>query len=388
MGFFTYRKILLVVLLSVIFISCKRDNRPEWTPPRQPDEEIGFFTGMDMSYQSFLEDYDVEYLDSNGETISDLFQYIANNGVNLIRVRLFHTPSQSDPVVWHSNLEEVKQLCREIEDSGNNILLDFHYSDTWADPGKQYAPAAWEGLEFGEVNDSVYSYTKYVLNELIQQNTLPYMVQIGNETNPGFIWDYGRLGENYSNMDNFAALVNSAQNAIDEIKEETGKDVYSMVHYAGIEYSNQYFEKVAAAGARFDIIALSWYHLWHTKDIGIVRDKMLELYQNHGKPIMIVETNYPWTLGWNDHTNNWVGEESQLLEGYPATPEGQKKYLQDLVDMVKDIPKGHGLGVVWWAPDLVAFDGAQSTNGSFMENLTTFDFDNRALPVMDVFRNN
>jgi arabinogalactan endo-1,4-beta-galactosidase len=343
---------------------------------------------MDLSYQSFLEDYDVQYLDKNGERIGNLFTFLGNNGVDIIRVRLFHTPGQDDQVVYHSRLAEVKLLCQEIVASGNKIMLDFHYSDTWADPGKQYAPEAWEGFSFDAVKDSVYNYTKYVLNQLKQQNTLPYMVQIGNETNPGFIWEYGRLGNNYSNMENFVTLINRAQDAIDEVKEETGEEIYSIVHYAGMEGGDYYFKQVTDAGARFDIIGLSHYHLWHTKDMDLVRSMVNKLYNSNKKPVMIVETNYPFTLGWNDWTTNWVGEENQLIPEYPATPEGQKRYLEDLVDIMKDIPNDFGLGIVWWAPDLVAFDGPESTNGSFMENLTTFDFDNKELPVMDVFRQN
>jgi arabinogalactan endo-1,4-beta-galactosidase len=378
----------LLTLVALAFLSCKKDSSPDWTPPEPPANELGFFTGMDMSYQSFLEEYNVQYLDKDGNPIDNLYGFLNNNGVNLIRVRLFHTPGQEDQLVYHSRLSEVKKLCLEIKASGNRIMLDIHYSDSWADPGKQYAPTVWNGLSLEVVKDSVYRYTKFVLDELSAQNTLPYMVQIGNETNPGFIWEYGRLGNNYSNMKNFVALINRAQEAIEDTRQETGEEIYSVVHYAGMNYSDYYFKQVIDAGASFDIMGLSYYHLWHTKDLDVVESTLTKLYNHNKKPVMIVETNYPFTLGWNDWTNNLVGEESQLIPGFPATPEGQKKYLEELVGIMKRIPDGFGAGVIWWAPDLVAFDGPESTSGSFMENLTTFDFDNRELPVMDVFRNN
>jgi arabinogalactan endo-1,4-beta-galactosidase len=113
---------------------------------------------------------------------------------------------------------------------------------------------------------------------------------------------------------------------------------------------------------------------------------MNELATTFQKPIMIVETSYAFTLGWNDWTNNVIGLESQLLPAYPATPEGQKAFFLKLVQMVENIPNKLGKGVVWWAPDMVAFNGPESTSGSSFENLCVFDFDNKVLPVMEVFK--
>jgi arabinogalactan endo-1,4-beta-galactosidase len=380
----------LLIFIAASLTSCKKDDPagPAPSPPDTPRESIGFYTGMDLSYQSYLESYDVVYRDSEGNAIDDLFGFVKDNGVDLVRVRLFYDPDPADQVVYHSNLNKVKELCAKIASPGNKILLDFHYSDFWADPGKQITPQAWQGLGIDAVSDSVYAYTRRVLVTLNGQNTLPYMVQIGNETNPGFLWDYGSIGSNYENKDGFVMLVNRAQDAIDEIEAITGETIYSMVHYAGVLNADSYFTNVFEGQGRFDIIGLSHYFLWHSKDLEAVETALHDIAANQEKPLMIVETFYPWTLDWNDWTHNWVGEEGQLIPGYPATPAGQSEYFERMVEMVYQVPGGMGLGIIWWAPDLVAFDGPQSANGSFMENLTTFDFDNKGLPVFDVFRNN
>jgi len=379
-----YLLFLLVFVLSLVS-SCKED-KTNWDTPGTPQETIGFYTGMDLSYQSFLDPYQVPYKDEAGNEVGDLFDFTAKNGVSLVRIRLFHTPEPDDPVVFSSNFQEVKKLCLRITDAGSKILLDLHFSDFWADPGKQNAPEAWQELEFDEVVDSVYDYTHFILSELRLQNTLPFMVQIGNETNPGFVWEYGRIGNNYTNKQSFVALVNSAQDAIDDLEKETGKTIYSMVHYAGVLSSDAYFTNVFEYKGRFDIIGLSHYLLWHSKDLNQVEAALSYLSINQKKPVMIVEMFYPWTLEWNDWTHNWVGNEDQLIEGYPATPAGQAEFYERMTKMVMNLPEGRGIGTIWWAPDLVAFNGPQSTSGSFMENLTTFDFDNEALPVFEVFR--
>jgi len=221
------------------------------------------------------------------------------------------------------------------------------------------------------------------------QNVIPMIVQIGNETNSGFLWDHGKLwiGPN-DNWPNYVALVNSATQAIDEIEAESRIEIKSMIHIAGTDVAYNYFGKMIEYNANFDMIGLSHYHNWHTKDLNALQSGLNQLAATYGKPIMIVETRYPFTLGWNDWTHNVVGLEEHLIPGFPATPEGQKSYFDNFVQILKDVPNHKGKGFVWWAPDMVAFDGPQSSNGSSMENVTTWDFENKALPVFDVFRDN
>lgn len=343
-----------------------------------------FYTGMDLSYQTLLEDFNVKYYNDAGEPVPSLLEFVRNNGVNLIRVRLFHTPSGSDAGVQSCDFPRVLELCKKVKATGNKLLLDLHYSDSWADPGNQSVPAAWAGLSFEVLKDSVYQYTKWVLERLDANNALPDMVQIGNETNSGFLWNYGRVWNEFdNNWGNYAQLINSAVQAVKEMEEP----ISTIIHVAGPVGRQAFFDKLLAQNAEFDIIGLSYYSYFHTQNLDLVQSEMNQLAAKYGKPILIAETNYPWTLEWDDWTNNIVGLPEHLTPGFPATPEGQKAYTGKIVEMLKNIPDGKGIGFVWWAPDMVAFNGPQSSEGSAFENLATFDFTHKALPVFEVFRN-
>jgi len=379
-----------LVLISTLFVfsMCKKDEPVPFPPfPDPVESDTSFYTGMDLSYQPFLKPYNVDYKGASGNSVGNLLDYCKTNGVNLIRVRLFHSPNPANAVLNASSLENVLNYCQQIQQSGNNILLDIHFSDTWADPGNQTTPAAWAGKAFETVNDSVYTYTKFVLNKLKSVNALPVIVQIGNETNSGFLWNYGKVwGDFESNWPNYASMINNANKAIAQVSDESGKKIKSMVHIANPVGASGFYAKLKANGAQYDMIGLSYYPKWHSKDLNEVQSSLNELATTFQKPIMIVETNYAFTLGWNDWTNNAIGLDNQLLPAYPATPEGQKAFFEKMVQMMEAIPNSLGKGVIWWAPDMVAFDGPESTNGSAFENLSVFDFDNKALPVMEVFK--
>ncbi|MGB0522744.1 MAG: glycoside hydrolase family 53 protein [Flammeovirgaceae bacterium] len=366
-------KVLLIFSL-LVFSSCKDDEL-------SPNESV-FYTGMDLSYQPMLEKKGVTYFNQNGTAI-ELLPFLNTQGVELIRLRLWHTPSTT-----HSSLQEVIAYSKRVKQAGMDVLLDIHYSDTWADPGHQTIPQAWEGLTINDLADSVYQYTKMVLTALAAENALPTMVQIGNETNSGFLWDQGRVwGDFQSNWGNYAQLINQAAKAIEEQAALSQQEIATMLHIAGVVNKQSFFQEIERQGVDYDVIGLSHYHYFHTRDLTALENQLHVLANTFKKPIMLVETNYPWTLQWNDWTHNWVGTEEVLIEGFAATPAGQQAYMEKMVEILKGIPNNRGLGFCWWAPDLVAFDGTQSTEGSFMENLTTFDFNHQALPVFTVFQN-
>jgi arabinogalactan endo-1,4-beta-galactosidase len=377
-------------ILLFLFFSlsgCKEDEAPPFPDFPEPDtEDTTFYKGMDLSYQPFLQPYQVEYKDPSGKTVDDLLKFLQDNGVNLIRVRLFHSPDPTDAVLNASNLEKVVLYCNQIALSGNNILLDIHYSDTWADPGHQSIPTAWNNLSVNLMNDSIYRYTKFVLNKLKTANALPKIVQIGNETNSGFLWNTGKVWNEFeNNWPNYVLFINSANKAIQEVADESGKKIKSMVHIAEVTGAVNFFSKLKEHGAQYDMIGLSYYPYYHSKDLAAIQSGLNQLANSFSKPIIIVETSYPFTLGWNDWTHNMVGLEDQLIQGYPATPEGQKAYFEKLIQIMHDVPNNFGRGFVWWAPDMVAFNGLESAEGSSFENLAAFDFDNISLPVLEAF---
>src|SRR5690606_5972466 len=267
--------------------------------------------------------------------------------------------------------------------------LDFHYSDTWADPGQQTPPAAWQNLNNEELRLAIYTYTKDVVQELKNQNTLPKIIQIGNETDSGFLWDHGRVWDEFSdNWPNYAALVGEAARAIREV--DTEDSVKIMLHHSKVEDAIYFFDELQPFNVDFDIIGLSYYPQFQTHNLDLVQSKLNELATTFGKEIFMAEVAYPFTLQWNDDSTNYIGNSSQILTEFSATPEGQKAYFQWLVSAIQAIPSNKGIGFCYWAPDWVAFEGNEttSTNGSSWENQCMFDFEHKALPVFDVYRTN
>jgi len=161
-----------------------------------------------------------------------------------------------------------------------------------------------------------------------------------------------------------------------------------MLHNSSVEKAIYFFEELKPFNIDFDIIGLSYYPQFHIKDINQVQSKLNELALTFDKDILIVEIAYPFTLLWNDNTNNYIGDTSQTLSEFPTTPEGQKAYLEWLVSAIKKIPNNKGIGFCYWAPDWVAFNGngSTSTGGSAWENQCLFDFDYKAFSALDAYR--
>jgi len=366
----------LVIIVLFAFSCCKKKEVTNTPNPPTPTD-TSYYRGMDLSFQPEIEDWLTKYYDENSEEI-ELLPFLRDKGVNLVRLKLWHTPDTS-----YNGLESVVNYAKKAKANGMEIMLDFHYSDTWADPGKQFLPAAWEGLTINQLNDSIYVYTRKIMQRFKEEDAFPAFVQIGNETNSGFLWDQGRVGGNFDdNWPNYIMLVKSAINGIREIGD--GQEFKIILHFAGLEGATWFFDNVSQYGVDFDVIGLSYYSLWHGNNLTTVETQLNEIAGKYSKYIMIVETGYPWTLEWNDWTNNFYGSEDQLISGYPATPEGQKQFLLKLDTMIKGLGK-QGLGYCYWAPEWVAFKGPEANNGSVWENVAVFDFENKVLPVIDVF---
>lgn len=377
----TMKKLLSFILIAFLFLNCSNSDNTNDDP--QPQTESTFYKGMDLSFQSELENYNVIYNDANGNPI-DLLDYVANNGTNLIRLRLWHTPQNSQ-----NTLAKVKAYAQRIKEKNMDFLLDLHYSDTWADPGNQTPPVAWQSMSNEDIRVAIYNYTKDVIQQLKNQNTLPKIIQIGNETDSGFLWDYGRVWNTFAdNWPNYATLVSEAIRAIRET--DTNNSVKIMLHHSSVENAIYFFNELQPFNLDFDIIGLSYYPQFQTHNLNTVQSKLNELANTFNKEIMMVEVAYPFTFQFDDNLNNFIGNSSQILTEFSATPQGQKAYFEWLVSAIKAIPNDKGIGFCYWAPDWVAFTGndVTSTNGSSWENQCMFDFDHNVLPVFDVFRTN
>jgi len=299
---------------------------------------------------------------------------IRNKGINTIRLRLWNNPATG-----HSSLQEVMQFAKEAKAIGLKFYLDLHYSDDWADPGHQTKPAAWSSVSFSVLKDSVYQFTKNCLNYLTQNNAQPDYVEVGNEINVGILWNEGKVNNlTDANWPNFADLLKQGTRAIREVSSSTK----IVLHLAGYDYANDFFQKLNNYSPDFDIIGLSYYPWWHGMDLNVLKQTLQTLNGSFHKPILIAETAYPFTLQWNDWTNNLVGLTNQLIPGYDATQTGQAKFITDLKVIVKTASSLDHAGVCYWAGDYVAFKGTMSSNGSPWENLALFDFQYKALPAL------
>jgi arabinogalactan endo-1,4-beta-galactosidase len=343
------------------------------------NDSVLFINGADLSFLPQIEDLGGKYYDEEGNP-ADAIQIFSDHGFNYIRLKLWHTPEDD-----YNNLTRIQYMAERIKSKNIKFLLNFHYSDTWADPGKQYKPAAWEGLSFEILKDSVYQYTKNVVQALDTQGTLPDMVQIGNEINPGMLWNDGRVGGSYDTPEQWAKLAALINQGIRGIREscDSGDSIGIMIHIANAANnggSRWFFDNITDQGVEFDYIGLSFYPWWHGT-LEAVRDNLNDLALRYDKDIIIAEMAYPWTLQWYDNTGNIVGSSDQLHAGYPATVNGQTNFMRDLIKIVRNTRNQKGVGIFYWAPDWISVQPV----GSSWENVTLFDFEAKVLSSMNVF---
>jgi len=353
---------ILILVLTLSLFSCSSNDKPTPTPTPTTDD---FIRAADVSYLPLIESEGTVYKHNN--VAENAITTLKNAGCNTIRIRLWKDPSDS-----HSGLTEVKALALRAKNAGMKVWLTVHYSDTWADPGNQTKPAAWQSLSFTDLKIAVANYTSTILTEI-----QPDIFQIGNETNDGMLWPEGKLSTNESQ---YLQLLQTASSTIRSQSPSTK----IMLHYAGITGSDWFFSKVA--NISYDYIGLSYYPIYHGKSLTTLQNTMNSLGQLYNKKVLIAETSYPFTFGYNDYTNNIVGLQSQIIPDYTATNDGQKAYLLALKNMIKQSSKG--IGFCYWGAEWVAFRGPTATNGSSWENQALWDFNNNALPVMDAFSQN
>jgi len=362
-----------LLLLLLPFAGCSPDDSA--LSPAEP--RPAFLTGADISFLPELEDHGVRYLDRDEER--DLLLLLRDHGYNAVRLKLWHTPEAP-----YNTLEQVLAMARRIEDAGMVFLLDLHYSDSWADPQKQFKPAAWEGLPFGVLADSLYAYTRAVVKALADQGTPPGIVQIGNEIRPGLLWPEGRVDEEYDTPQQWDRLYMLLEAGIRGARAGAmDSPPLTMIHYdngAKNEPARAFFDELVARELDFDLIGLSFYPKWHGT-LDELRFNLSDLSRRFGRDIYVVETAYPWTLEWKDEAPNIMGTEEDLHPGFEPTMEGQARFLREVRRAVEEVPDGRGRGVFYWAPEWIAVEGVDS----HWENAALFDFDGRALPGLDAF---
>ncbi|OZV69400.1 arabinogalactan endo-1,4-beta-galactosidase [Winogradskyella aurantia] len=362
---------LQITMLLVLTASCNSDTNANSSTANGTENPISFYFGADLSYVNEMEDCGAIYKNTMG-TVEDVYKLFKEEGANLVRVRLWHNPTWTN----YSNYDDVAQTISRAKAQGMKVLLDFHYSDTWADPDKQEIPAAWAN----EINNTealgnlLYNYTYETLNNLSNANLLPEIVQVGNEIN-GMILQQGELVWPID-WERNSYLLNKGIEAVRAISEDKNKPIDVMLHIAQPENGLWWFEQATDNGITdFDWIGLSYYPTWSDYDLSEVQTPLATLINTYNKRLMIVETAYPFTFTNADTANNIMGP-TALTNNIPATQQGQLDYLNQLHTIIKN---AGGEGLIYWEPAWISTSCSTLwAQGSHWDNATLFDNDGKA----------
>ena len=314
------RNLSVVILLTVaVFFSCKKSGGTSSTPPPVV-ADTPIYKGADVGWVTQMEASGYKFYNAAG-TAMDCMQLLQSLGINSIRLRVWVNPAGG----WNGNADVVAKAVRAHK-LGMRIMIDFHYSDTWADPGHQTKPAAWASYDFPTLTSTVTTYTKSELDTLKANGVVPSWVQVGNETNDGMLWPDGRAS---TSMANFAALVNAGYQAVKSVNDS----IKVIVHISnGFDNSlfRWMFDGLTAAGAQYDIIGMSLYPSitnWASYNTSCLAN-MNDMVSRYHKPVMISE----------------VGMEADQ-------PVICESFITDLIHKVRSVSGGNGLGVFYWEPE-------------------------------------
>ena len=319
------------------------------------------YVGGDISLLTKYEKKGAIYYNENGKRITDMLSYLKDTGLNAMRVRLFVDPSQANAEDQGEgvcqDLPYVTALGQRIKATGFKLLLDIHYSDTWTDPGQHSTPASWTVQS--ALADSVYSYTRRVLNTLTAAGATPDFIQVGNEVTYGMLWPTGHCYPNGSNYGSgtFSNFVNYLKRGIQACREVC-PNAKVVVHTEMSRSSNvtAFYQSLTSQTSDFDIIGLSYYPYWHG-GLNVLNDLLTTLEATYPtKKIQIVETGYP-------HAYYPSGASYDLQSTWPATEAGQKAFATALVETLNAHSSVNGL--YWWFPE------ANEYGISYVNHVTT-----------------
>lgn len=370
-----------------------------------------FIKGMDISSIIAEEESGVVYYNEAGEE-QDLLQILADAGINYIRVRVWNNPYDSDGNGYgggNNDVEKAAEIGKRAAQYGMKLLVDFHYSDFWADPNKQEAPKEWAHLTFEDKQEALYKFTKESLQTIIDAGADVGMVQIGNEINNGMAGETDR--------ERVDALLQQGSKAVREVADSNGKDVQIAVHFTEIDDYNHIMDIAADlqdAGVDYDVFGVSYYPFWHgsMENLTKVLHDVSETYQ---KKAVVLETSYEYTTEDGDGFANSVGE-ADLVDGYAASVQSQATCVRDVIAATAAAGE-NALGVFYWEGAWVPVGSADTLSenqklwekygsgwassyaakydpddagayygGSSWDNQAFFDFTGHALASLDVFK--
>lgn len=363
---------------------------------KQPmNKSEDFVKGADISLLKRIEDAGGVYRQAGKP--KDALDIFKDNGLNYIRLRLFHTPPKTGAQV--NDLAYTLELAERIKKKGFKFLLNFHYSDGWADPAKQITPAAWKQLSHNQLVDKVFEYTSDVISTCRRHNCQPDMVQIGNEVTPGMLWEDGRVT---AKADTTKAKWQKSQTVISGWKRfaellkagisgtlSVDKNIQTMIHIdrgGDRATSKWFFDNLLEQQVDFDVIGQSYYPNWHGS-FEDLQENLSLMAKRYAKDIYIVETGYPWKTRLEyDRLSSQDKESGQRCLPYPISPQGQKAFLEQLISIVKNTPDNRGKGIFYWAPEWIKVkDYVDEPDASGWGTIALFDENGNVLPAITAF---
>ncbi len=362
-----------------------------------------FIKGMDLSTLAEVESCGGSLFDGGEE--KDVFEILSDYGINSVRLRLWNDPYSEKGASYgagNCDLQTVILLAKRARSAGMGFLLDYHYSDFWADPGKQFIPKAWRGFSVEELEKAIYEYTVSTLTVLREEGVFPTMIQVGNELSNGLLWPYGKLPE-YDNIARFVSAGIRGVRAVD-------KDVPIMLHLdngGNNELYRRWFDEYLKRGEDFQIIGLSYYPFWHGT-LQMLSDNMADIAKRYGKELVVAEVSMGYTMVDYGSYEKLAPKERKgyatkpaLAEKveYPMTKKGQCDFMTDFMNRLKNVPEGLGKGFYYWEPAWIPVSGsgwATEASLAYIEdagpcgnewaNQALFDYDGNALPALQVIR--
>lgn len=380
-----------------------------------------FVKGMDLSTLLELERCGAKYYDEGKET--DILAVMKKYDVDTIRIRLWNDPWSESGESYGAGENDLKtslEIAKCVTAAGFGVLLNFHYSDFWADPGKQFKPKAWASYGVEELEKAVYDFTFSVMNKFLENGVNITMVQVGNELSNGLLWPEGKV----PNYDNIARFVNAGIRAVRKADERRILGVINGVNEKCRELEKipvmihldnggnnalyrEWFDNFTRRGEDFEIIGLSYYPFWHGS-LQMLTDNMNDIAERYGKDLIVAEVSMGYTMEdykeyekLSDEERKGYATRPELVEKieYPMTEQGQYDFMEDFLNRISHIKGGKGRGFFYWEPAWIPVEGSGWATpaslkyiedpgpcGNEWANQALFDYDGNALPTLQLIR--
>lgn len=366
-----------------------------------------YYKGMDISTIKEVESLGGKFYDRGVE--KDVFEILRSYGTNAVRLRLWNDPYAEDGTPYGAGTNDLKtdiELAKRAKAHDMEVLLDFHYSDFWADPGKQQVPKAWRGMDADELTEAVYTFTRETLLAMKEADVLPELVQVGNELSNGTLWPLGKLAE-CGNYDNLARFIRAGIKAVRSV-DATMPIMLHLDNGGNNALYRDWFDHYLERGEDdFQIIGLSYYPFWHGT-LDDLQSNMNDLAKRYGKDLVVAEVSMGFSM---EDYGKYEKLPPEKRKGYatkpelvakvpfPMTKEGQADFMRALLAVIDQVPDGKGKGFFYWEPawipvpgsgwaneDALRFIGEQGPCGNEWANQALFDYEGNALPALEIIR--